>query len=89
MDLKDSSKLMLSESYKERFIAEYLQVSCRLKKLENFCHKYEKGDLDFKPNCPLTLLQNQVDVMKKYKAILETRAKVYENINLPGNPISL
>ena len=41
MELKDTTKLMNSANYKERFIAEYLQTKIRYEKLNNFLNKIE------------------------------------------------
>ena len=40
---KDTVNLMLSDDYKERFIAEYYQTKIRYKKLHKMCIKYEAG----------------------------------------------
>lgn len=65
MKLKDTIKLMISKNYKDKFIAEYLQLKIRIdelsKSLEN--STYDKRTLKSQLNC-----------MKKYLAILEKRA---------------
>ena len=43
--------------------------------------KYEAGRLDFKPDCPLELLQKQESVMNQYLTVLEARALI-ENVTL-------
>lgn len=80
-ELKDTIEMMQSPDYKERFVAEYLQVKIRHKKLQDMCEKYEAGTLDFTPTCSLALLKNQAHYMFMYIACLETRAEV-EGIDL-------
>ena len=53
------------EDWKERFKKEY----------------YEKGTLEFKPNCPIDLLKSQASIMYSYLWILQERAKI-EGIQL-------
>lgn len=74
MDLKDTVEMMLSSDYKERFKAEYIQLDIRLKKLRTMLDKYNKGELDFTPDCPSDLLEYQYETMKRYLMILEQRA---------------
>ncbi len=79
MELKDTVDLMISEDYKERLKAEYLQLKIRCDKLVEFMQKRVKSeDLS---TYPMTLLMDQLHFMKCYKKMLETRAKV-ENIDL-------
>ena len=73
--------LMLSDNFKERAKAEYHQLAIRCEKLEAMCKKYAAGELEFTPNCPLELLQKQLDHMQGYKEILEIRADI-EGIDL-------
>ena len=80
MDLKKTVDLMLSEDYKERFIAEYLQTKIRHAKLADLLIKVEDGDIDF--NCSQQLLEAQLDIMQIYIDILENRA-MREKITLP------
>lgn len=80
-ELKDTIEMMQSADYKERFVAEYLQVKIRYEKLTDMCARYEAGVLDFTPTCPLQLLKNQAHYMFMYKTCLETRAE-YEGIDL-------
>lgn len=92
LTLKDTVKLMNSEDYKERFIAEYWQTKIRYEKLKAFNTKIEAAqrmrfsELDSKleepaHDCPADLLVEQQHVMGEYLHILEVRA-VIENINL-------
>ena len=81
MELRDTIPGMLSLDYKERFTAEYEQLSIRAQKLEIFIDNYWNGRLNFKPTCDLELLSRQLDIMKAYMAVLEERAKI-EGINV-------
>lgn len=81
MELKDTIPGMLSPDYKERFTAEYKQLSIRALKLEIFVDNYRNGRLSFKPTCSIELLEQQLDIMKAYMAVLEERAKI-EGINV-------
>ena len=79
MELKDTVDLMISEDYKERFKAEYLQLKIRCDKLADFIQKKQKNE-DLSTS-PMALLMDQLHFMKCYKEMLETRATV-ENIDL-------
>ena len=81
-ELKDTISLMNSPDYKERFVAEYVQLKIRYIKLHNMVVKYETGKLDFKPNCTLELLKHQKSLMGQYLYVLEMRAQI-ENVVLP------
>ena len=81
MELRDTIPGMLSLDYKERFTAEYEQLSIRASKLETFIDNYRNGRLNFKPTCDLELLSRQLDIMKAYMAVLEERAKI-EGVNV-------
>lgn len=82
MKLKDTVALMQSEDYKERFIAEYVQVKIRYDKLDKMTVKYEAGTLNFTPKCSLELLKEQKKFMGNYIRTLKIRAEI-ENIDLP------
>lgn len=69
------------EDWKERFKKEYYELRERFSKLEYMISKYEKGTLEFKPNCPIDLLESQLRVMYNYLCILQERAKL-EDIKL-------
>ena len=81
--LKDTVPMMVSDDYKERFVAEYVQLKIRYKKLYAVLEKYAADKLDFKPTCPIEILYEQLDHMEAYLSVLETRAK-YEGIELPA-----
>jgi hypothetical protein len=60
---------------------EYNDLCERYKKLLKLIRKAEYGELDFELNCPLELLKEQADVMKRYIDILLCRDK-YEGVGL-------
>lgn len=66
----------MKTSYKERMRVEYQELVYRVNKLESMLDTYQKGGLDFVPTCPISLLYEQLDVMKHYRAILEERASM-------------
>ena len=85
MELKETIKLMCSDDYKERFVAEYHQVKIRYEKLKNFYNKIEVEEMlgkeVTKHDCPLKLLREQQKYMGLYLSVLEKRALI-ENIVL-------
>lgn len=82
MELKDTISLMISEDYKNRFKAEYIQNVVRYKKLKSMLDKWDNGKLDFSPTCPRSAYNIQVKAMTDYIAVLEAIA-VMEGIELP------
>lgn len=81
MDLEDTIAGMISDDYKERFIAEYQQVAIRCNKLDNLLNQQKSGELEFTLNCSIDLLTSQLCAMKEYKELLEIRADI-EDINI-------
>lgn len=77
--LRNTVALMLSDDWKERFVAEYRQLDERIKGLTMMLEAWDK--LSFEPNCPRPLLESQLAYMKKYKHVLDVRADI-EEINL-------
>lgn len=92
-ELKDTIQLMESDSYKERFVAEYWQTKIRYEKLKAFNNKIEAAErtrtsyfecvkIDAqKHDCPIEVLQEQQHKMGEYLHLLEVRA-VIEGIDL-------
>ena len=78
MQLKDTIEMMTSEDFKERFKAEYYQLSLRLYGLTSMLIKWENNMLDFEPKCSKETLENQVIFMQGYMDILRLRAKIEE-----------
>ena len=81
MELKNTIEMMNSADFKERFKAEYFQLTIRREKLEAMLEKYKAGTLPFTPNCSYELLYAQAIYMEQYQHILEERARI-ENVQL-------
>lgn len=81
MTLANTASLMVSSDFKERFQAEYLQLKNRYESLTSMIKKWDNGTLKFTPTCPRATYDLQLEYMKKYKDILEMRAKM-EDIKL-------
>ena len=80
-DLNETIELMTATDYKDRLKAEYWQTKIRYDKLCMMLEKYEAGKLDFKPTCPIDLLEEQREVMADYSEILIERA-FHEGLDL-------
>ena len=78
MQLKDTIEMMTSEDFKERFKAEYYQLSIRFETLKSMLIKWENNMLDFEPKCSKRTLENQVIFMQGYLGILRLRAEIEE-----------
>lgn len=59
--------------WKERCKAEYDELCERCDKLGAMLTQYTYGTLDFEPNCPVWLLNEQWKAMDRYRQILEAR----------------
>lgn len=81
MELKDTTQLMISDDYKNRFKAEYYQTKIRYEKLHKMVVKYEAKTLDFEPKCNIEILKEQKKHMGNYLYSLELRAEI-EKIEL-------
>jgi hypothetical protein len=81
LTLKETVDLMNSDSYKERFQAEYFQLKIRLSNLGKMLEKWDNDELDFTPSCSRELLGRQVLAMTEYLNILEERATI-EDVEL-------
>lgn len=81
MILADTVQDMTSTDYKERFRAEYNQLSIRLGSLTHMLERYAEGTLDFVPTCPIYMLEEQAAHMNAYLYLLRERAKI-EGIEL-------
>lgn len=75
MKLKDTVEMMNSSDYKDRFRAEYWQLSLRLDGLSAMLIKWENDMLDFVPTCSKEALEYQVVFMQGYLNILRIRAE--------------
>lgn len=79
--LEQSAKLMLSDDYKERFIAEYMQIKNRYESLSIMICKWDNNMLPFVPTCPREVYNFQLRSMKDYMDILVVRSAI-EGIDL-------
>ena len=69
---------MLSDDYKKRFVAEYIQTKTRYEALHSMVVKYGDGVLNFEPKCSLEVLKEQKAAMGRYLYWLEVRAEIEE-----------
>ena len=79
-NLSSTNKLMTSDDYKERFLAEYIQLETRYEALMDLIWKYDHGEkLGFELDTPIHLLKKQAKAMYEYISALNERAP-YEDI---------
>lgn len=64
--------------WQKRFVKKYHELKDCFQKLDMMIGKYEKGQLEFEPKCPIDLLKHQRSVMWEYLSILEQRARIEE-----------
>lgn len=92
IELKDTIAPMCSADYKDRFVAEYIQLKIRYERLKAFNTKIKAALLSFgeeceveepKHDCPAELLREQQRIMGELLHVLEVRA-VIEGIDLDG-----
>jgi len=81
MKLNETVDMMNSTEYKERFRAEYLQLTIRMCGLREMLKKYKANMLNFTPSCSYDLLNCQFKAMDMYASYLEERA-ILEGIEL-------
>jgi hypothetical protein len=74
-ELKQSVDLMLSEDYKERLVAEHMQLKSRIEGLNDFLTKWNDGNLDFTPKSFMSVFESQLNAMRQYFEALERRLK--------------
>ena len=80
-ELAMTAEGMVSDDYKERFIAEYIQIKNRYNGLLGMIEKWDANNLPFVPTCPRETYNFQLRAMKDYMDILVVRAKI-EGIDL-------
>ena len=61
------------EAYQERLIKEYNELTLKIEKIRDVLKKYDLKELEFKLNCPISLLENQLIAMSSYKYYLGRR----------------
>ena len=82
MELSETIADMVSGDYSKRFVAEYDQVCIRMNRLNGLLDAWDAGKLDFEPECPRDMLNNQYAAYNRLRLILEQRAEI-EGIELP------
>lgn len=65
--------------FKERLKEEHAQLEERVAKLNSFIIKYNMGELDVKLDCPLWLLELQLNAMNTYLTVLKKRIEIGVN----------
>lgn len=92
IELKDTIVPMCSADYKDRFVAEYIQLKIRYERLKAFNTRIKAALLSFgeeceveepKHDCPDELLREQQRIMGELLHVLEVMA-VIEGIDLDG-----
>lgn len=78
--MEKTGEMMMSNDYRERFVAEYAQTKMRYEKLKKFCDRIEASKITGKDeplhDCPYSLLREQQRIMGKYLHVLELRAVI-------------
>lgn len=74
MKLSETVEMMNSTDYKERFKAEYFQLKIRVNGLKNMLDKWDRGELNFTPDCPREIYNDQMEYMMNYMTVLANRA---------------
>ena len=75
-ELSDTVKLMNSDKYTDRFMAEYYQTKIRLDKLKAMVEKWDNNELNFEPTCSREMYDDQIEAMERYLSILKDRASL-------------
>ena len=81
MKLENTVEMMMSDDFKERFMAEFWQLVIRRDELQSMLVRQE-GSLA--SATPRSLLEKQLDVMREYIMVLQARAAI-EGILLTCN----
>ena len=62
--------------YKNRLKEEYAQLEERVSKLNSFILKYYMGEIKVELDCPLWLLELQLNAMNTYLTVLKKRIEI-------------
>lgn len=81
LKLKDTTEMMNSDDYRERFKGEFFQLQIRIIGLQTMLTDWSLDKLKFKPSCTYDLLEAQLNLMLAYESILKERARI-EGIKL-------
>lgn len=82
--MSDTCGMMLSEDWKERFIAEHIQLLIRLKRINDVVEDYYDGKLSNMSDAEIMTLLWQHHAMMSYHDAMIYRAK-YSGIELPSS----
>lgn len=82
MELIDTVEDMLSDDYKQRFLAEVEQLWIRQDRLSVMLEKWDNGTLPFTPTVPREVYDKQMDGMRLYMQTLRERAEI-EGVKIP------
>lgn len=63
-------------NYKERLREELAQMEERVSKLDSFILRYYTGELDIKLDCPIWVLELQLNAMTTYLTVLRKRVEL-------------
>ena len=74
----DTARLMQSPSWRDRFIAEYIQVTIRKDVLARFIELEMTSDIPAVASESLELMKHQFSVMTEYQEILRRRAALQQ-----------
>lgn len=80
-ELVETTHLMCSTDYRDRFLAEYWQLRIRYTKLSKMVQDWDEGNLTFTPTCPRAVYDTQLQSMYQYLDVLAERARL-ENIDV-------
>jgi hypothetical protein len=86
MRLADTVNLMYSNDWKDRFIAEYIQLQIRIIKLEEALNN-TSDSFTALDSMTKAIMFKQLDAMKSYRSCLEKRADI-ANIDLYTYPLN-
>ena len=75
MELKDTVKLMLSDDWRDRLKAEWLQLTIRCRKLSDFINAADRGEKKYKSDRDKFHMKKQREAMYGYIIALEHRMK--------------
>lgn len=79
-ELKDTISMMLSDDFKVRGVAEYLQIKIRTEQNRTFIKNWKRGELKFTPCNTLEQSEMQLKAMELYQFTLKERLKAVFNI---------
>lgn len=85
MQLSETANLMLSDDWKDRFIAEYVQLQIRLSKLDDVLNN-RSDTYSVTDDVLKSVMYKQRDAMESYRLCLERRANM-ANIDLHSYPM--